>query len=184
MRGYTIALFLVVGYIMERSFQIIWPIKFVSFIGYFLFGGYVRALNLKEKKKRGLTWTALFLWMVFIAMSCIEQIVGTRNIWGVLPTDPLCPLVVVASLSCFVFFSAIDVKRDTYKLAKHTDSIYFVHIVFQQIIWTLVERLCPNVNVVCKISVIALASFVLALVYSILLRKIQLIFTNRKAFKV
>lgn len=181
---YTIALFLVVGYIMERSFQLIWPIKFVPFIGYFLFGGYVRALNLKKKKKKGLIWTALFLWVVFITMSCIEQIVGTKNIWGVLPTDPLCPLVVVASLACFVFFSSIEVKADTYKLAKHTDSIYFVHIVIQQVMWTLGERLCPNVNVVCKISVIALGSFVLALVYSILLREVQLILTNRKASKV
>lgn len=58
-------------------------------------------------------------------------------IWGVLPTDSLCPIVVIASLFCFVFFFTLDLTLDTYRLARHTESIYFIHIVVQQIIWTL-----------------------------------------------
>mgnify|MGYP004643249741 FL=1 len=175
----SIVLILIAGYMIQRSFQLIWPIKFIPFIGYFLFGNYVRQLNLEKTKNRKYIATGSFiLWMVFITISCIGQIVETKNIWGVLPTDPLCPIVVIASLFCFVFFSTLDLKLDTYRLARHTESIYFIHIVVQQIIWTLGEKICPNLNVICKIGGIVCISMVMSLLYSNCLKKLRLMIVH------
>lgn len=175
----SIVLILIAGYMIQRSFQLIWPIKFIPFIGYFLFGNYVRQLNLEKTKNRKYIATGSFiLWMVFITISCIGQIVETKNIWGVLPTDPLCPIVVIASLFCFVFFSTLDLKLDTYRLARHTESIYFIHIVVQQIIWTLGEQICPNLNVICKIGGIVCISMVMSLLYSNCLKKLRLMIVH------
>lgn len=38
-----------------------------------------------------------------------------------------------------VFFT-LDLTLETYRLAGHAESIYFIHIVVQQIIWTLGEK--------------------------------------------
>lgn len=95
---------LIAGYMIQRSFQLIWPIKFIPFIGYFLFRNYVRQLNLEKTKKRKYYDMVFYPLDVFYYNFLYWTNCGDKEYMGVLSIDPLCPIVVIASLFCIVFF--------------------------------------------------------------------------------
>lgn len=178
--GCAVPFFLIFGYVIQRSSDLFWPIKFIPYIGYFLFGGYIRTVKINSAATK---YMALCLWWIAITASCCIQIFWPDSVdwWGVLHTDPLNPIVMIASLSCFVYFTSLETERDYYKISKHTDDIYFIHIVFQQIIWTLGEKWFPHVNVVVKIGGIFTLSFIFSYIYSLILKRMLKQLANRKA---
>ena len=106
-----------------------------------------------------------------MGLSCFLQIFAPEwHPWGVLPTDPLNPIIVLASGSCFVFFSSLTVRRSTFRFARHTSRIYLIHIVVLQAVKVIMlkikgEFMAPAI----RIPLTVISALFISTLYSILI---------------
>lgn len=168
-----VLIFLVLGSIVQGTGELLWIIRVPTLVGYFMLGDCIRRYYFERKSKP--SWVAVCVWISAILFSSIIQIyVPNWKVWGYLHTDPLNPLVIVASLGCFTFFSSINVKWDTYQFAKHTSNIYFVHIIPLQIIKVIMERFVGGLIVpIIGIPIMVFGAIVCSVVYSLVVNQIK-----------
>lgn len=167
-----IVFFIIVGSMIQAIYSLIWVVRFVTFIGYFMLGDWIR---MRYTRKDGVTWSALILWLCAISISCYIQIrIPEFRIWGGLHTDPLNPIVIIASIACFVFFASLDVKWNTFPFAKHTSRIYLIHIVPLQFIKVVMERVARGlIHPIVGIPVMTLCALGCSIIYSIVVKQIK-----------
>lgn len=172
---YLLMILLMLGCVVQGTSQLIWVIKFVPYIGYFMAGDFIhQCYNKMEKKK--ISWAALGIWIGFISFSCWVQIFNPElKYWGGLHTDPLNPVVMIASVGCFLFFSSLTVKFDTFFLAKHTGRIYLIHIIPMQTVKVLMEKFNGGILLrpVIGLPLMFTVTLVLSLIYALTITYIE-----------
>jgi len=168
-----VIILLIIGSVVQSAGELFWMVRVPTLVGYFMIGDCIRRYYIdKESKPSGV---ALLVWISVILFSCFIQIYTLDwSFWDYSHTNPLNPLVIVASISCFVFFSSINVKWDTYQFAKHTSRIYFVHIIPLQIIKVMMERFVGSLIVpIIGIPIMVLGAIVCSVIYSLIVNKIK-----------
>lgn len=166
---------LILGCIVQGTSDLIWIVKFIPYIGYFMFGDLVRRYYVSMEKKH-ISWNALIVWIVFISFSCWLQLYAPNwKYWGGLHTDPLNPIIILSSLGCFTFFSSLSIKWPSFNLAKHTSMIYLVHIVPLQVIKLLMEKLNGGrlLQPIIGMPLMVIGAMVASLIYSIVINQMK-----------
>lgn len=163
-----ILILLLIGCVVEGTSQLFWMVKWFPFIGYFVVGNYIK--NWSELHKHN--WVApvsALCWITFISASCIIQVLYPNiKYWGGIHTNPLNPIVMVASIACFVFFSNIEVPFSSYCFSNKTGRIYLIHILPMQIIKTFLEKLNGGglPNPLLGLSVMIIGTIIVSYIYS------------------
>ena len=109
--------------------NLIWPLQFLEYLGYFLMGNYLRNNGRKLWGSTGL-WlliSGVFLFVTFI-LNEYQFYYGTYD--SSYFRNPNFPTVIVASLSIFVAFTKMDTDHDSswlLEIAKHSMVIYMLH---------------------------------------------------------
>lgn len=162
------------------------PIKWepgfsVRFVAYFMFGDIIRsAITSNKKSNRKALLCILFSCLIFslvtyLRVSQAHAGISDENLTIKL-IDPLCPWIIVASMSLFLGFSYLNVKRDLSKTASLTFYVYLMHAGVWSVFFLALKRIGASWNnaVVIPIAIIIVYAI------SFTLAKTILVFLNRK----
>ena len=156
--------FLVFGLINYRT-EILWPFKFIFYIGYFIMGYSLREWSRSQRISWKLCLGSSII--ILIGMVIVTHYMVTSGTFSQ-------PFYLLSSLSITVMMSAIlmylafvkmpEIKVDISRLSKHTFYIYLFHAGVLDIIDFIVrQRLGLNPNPIWYLPVLGLVVFMISL---------------------
>ena len=156
--------FLVFGLINYRT-EILWPFKFIFYLGYFIMGYSLREWSRSQRISWKLCLGSSII--ILIGMVIVTHYMVTSGTFSQ-------PFYLLSSLSITVMMSAIlmylafvkmpEIKVDISRLSKHTFYIYLFHAGVLDIIDFIVrQRLGLNPNPIWYLPVLGLVVFMISL---------------------
>lgn len=156
---------------------------FFGLIGWYFLGGFLRDLIVTEEQS-SLFYLLFFListTLIMLATYCYSSKLITYDYTGI--TSPLffernSPLVVISTVSLFVFLSKINIKKNLkfYKIVKHVASlslgIYCLHLIILHELYNIITNYFDNRWV--SIPSLATVVFILSILIINMLYKIKI----------
>ena len=140
-----------IGY-MFSSNTIKWDPGFsIRFVAYFMFGDIIRSSITQNKKSN---WKAIacltFACLIFLIITffrAYQAKVGISNEdLAIKLVDPLCPWIIIASLTLFLGFSYISISKNFSRIASLTFYVYLVHAGIWSVMFLALKRIGKTWN--------------------------------------
>ena len=182
----VIVISLILGCVIQATSTLFWMVKFVPYIGYILFADYIYQAMQNKKLNNINIWVTGGVWIICILFLSLGA-TGLFNLpkyitFNLLPSDPLDPIVVVSSISCFLFFCKINTRNNVYRFSKLTGQIYLIHLLVIQILKVIIQKLNDGILLHPAIGVplMVLLTVIICVIYSLLIEKGKKLWNNRK----
>lgn len=168
-------IFMIIGIIIDLIFKdLIWPIQFISYLGYFILG-----YSLKYKKNYKNTsyyvylLESIFLLLIIFILTEINirySILGDKFYF----LRPLSPIVIVSSLLIYkAFLNIDDININIEQFSKHSFNIYLLHAGILTTIDLIIKIFInENPNPIWYIPILIVSVFMISYKLSIILNNI------------
>ena len=156
------------------SLNLIWPIQFIPYLGYFILGYSLKKRIKADNKKSYISYliiSIILLISIFIITELSVRFNLLKNNFYFL--QPLSPIVVISSICMYISFLKMrNLKMDFSHLAYHTFNIYLLHAGILDTIDLITRHiLIENPNPIWYMPVLIIIVFIISYKISVILSK-------------
>lgn len=169
--------FLIVDMLISHFITLIWPLKFIEYIGYFLLGYCIRKYTLENSKKPYIFYISWLLSALIVFLATQYLVFFSNESIKLYFYGYNTPVVILGSCSLFLAVGLTkDIKSNfNFKLiANHCFNIYLIYALILDLF--LRYKTSHNIeipNSILYVPIISLAIFLITFILSLLLKNIK-----------